>query len=323
MWRRTGMAFLAVCVVAGAAGAADRVQGNWQGEFTSGIQGTISAKIIAQGDNNYQAFVTADANGEEHKVELQGKGSENAGAFYGRTDADGTPLTVLAQAFNQEMKGQVLGLEMPVEFTMNRVELKPSTLGLAPPAGAVVIFDGNNLDKWTSVPDKWNLGNGAMTVAHPSLMTTEEYGSGTYHIEFRTPLMPNERGQGRGNSGVYMLGRYEVQVLDSFGLPPADNEAGGIYQMAVPLVNASLPPEEWQTYDITFTVAKFDASGKKIEPARLTVKHNDILIHDNVVLGGPTPGGVSDQDAPKGPLLLQNHGNSVSYRNIWYAPAAE
>jgi hypothetical protein len=194
---------------------------------------------------------------------------------------------------------------------------------MAPPADAVVLFDGTNQDKWQAAPAKWSLDNGAMTVGDPQILTTDEYGAGKYHIEFRTPLMARERGQGRGNSGVYILGRYEVQVLDSFGLPPADNEAGGIYKKATPKVNASLPPGEWQTYDITFHPAKFDESGRKTQSATITVEHNGIVIHDNVTLDSPTPGGVSEQDAEKGPLLLQNHGNPVSYRNIWYQPAAE
>ena len=137
--------------------------------------------------------------------------------------------------------------------------------------------------------------------------TIEEYGSGLYHIEFRTPFVPTKRGQDRGNSGVYLLGRYEVQVLDTFGLEPADNFCGGIYSFATPAVDAVLPPLQWQTYDITFTAPSFNETGEKLTNATIHVVHNGMVIHDAVELGSGTPGGVSDQEAPTGPLLLQDH----------------
>jgi len=134
--------------------------------------------------------------------------------------------------------------------------------------------------------------------------------------------MPKEPtgAQSRGNSGVYVQGRYEVQVLDSFAEPPADNYCGGIYKIAAPLVNACLPPGEWQTYDITFYAPRYDDSGKKIKNAQITVYHNGTLIHDKLELPHPTPGGVSETEAKTGPLYLQNHGDAVQYRNIWVEP---
>jgi len=321
MTRRAGVLALALCALAAVAGAADKpdqVQGNWEGKFTSPeYDAAISAKVIALGDNDYRMVFETEGN----TVELQGKGDGGAGVFFGRTEYEGAPLLLTAVADDGRIQGAVAGFDEPLPFELQRVEKKSPTLGAQPPQGAVVIFDGRNQDKWKAMPEKWALGDGEMHVANPSLITVDEYGSGTYHVEFKTPLMAEQRGQGRGNSGVYLLGRYEVQVLDSFGLPPADNEAGGIYKMATPRVNASLPPEEWQTYDITFTAAQFDASGKKIQDATLTADHNGIRIHDNVKLTEPTPGGVSDKDAAQGPLLLQNHGNPVAYRNIWFAPA--
>ncbi len=135
-----------------------------------------------------------------------------------------------------------------------------------------------------------------------------------------TPFMPEARGQGRGNSGCYLRYRYEVQILDSFGLPPRDNEAGGIYQKAIPTENASLPPGQWQTYDITFKAPRFAADGSKTADAEITVLHNGIKIHDQVKLDGPTPGGLDMNPKSPGGILLQDHGNPVKFRNIWVLP---
>jgi hypothetical protein len=137
------------------------------------------------------------------------------------------------------------------------------------------------------------------------------------HIEFRLPWMPKARGQGRGNSGLYVTGRYEVQMLDSFGLAGADNECGGIYKVAEPKQNLCYPPLRWQTYDVDFTAAKFDAEGKKTANAKLTVKHNGYPIHENLEIPGPTGGARSSDEKGPGPVFLQDHSNPVRYRNIW------
>ena len=143
------------------------------------------------------------------------------------------------------------------------------------------------------------------------------------HVEFLLSYMPNARGQARSNSGCYLQGRYEVQMLDSFGLSGEHNECGGIYTIAKPKVNMCYPPLSWQTYDIEYHAAKFEAAGTKQSDAWMTVKHNGVLIHDKVKLPhGTTAAPVAEGPEP-GPLHLQDHGNPVRYRNIWFLPIAD
>jgi hypothetical protein len=156
-----------------------------------------------------------------------------------------------------------------------------------------------------------------LVTAGSDAITKREFGDFQLHLEFRCPPLPGKSGQAKGNSGVYLHGRYEVQVLDSFGEPPAGNGCGGIYSIAAPLVNASRPGGEWQTYDIFFLAPRFFDNGKVKTLPRVTVLHNGIVIHNNLELHGTTPGGIDDEMVPTGPLLLQDHGDPVRYRNIW------
>jgi 3-keto-disaccharide hydrolase len=204
-------------------------------------------------------------------------------------------------------------LMMPIVVEMKKVERKSATLGAEPPKGALVLFakpgDEANWDKGKLVElsDGKFLNNG--------IKSKQSFGNFSLHVEFRLPWMPNSRGQGRANSGVYLQDRYEVQVLDSFGLKGLNNECGGIYQQFAPKINMCYPPMVWQTYDVEFTAAEFDGD-KKVKPARATVMHNGVVIHDDVELKGPTGGGQPETENP-GPIQLQNHGDPVVYRNIW------
>jgi hypothetical protein len=194
---------------------------------------------------------------------------------------------------------------------LKKVERKSPTLGAKPPAGAIVLFDGASTEDWENgriVED--NL------LAASNAQSKKIFGDHSLHIEFSTPFMPEARGQGRGNSGVYVQGRYEVQVLDSFGLEGKDNECGGIYSISEPKLNMCYPPLAWQTYDIDFQAARYDDSGKKTQNARVTVRHNGTVIHDNIEIAHGTPGRYREGPEKQG-LFLQDHGNPVVFRNIW------
>ncbi len=200
---------------------------------------------------------------------------------------------------------------------LTRISRQSPTLGFAPPEGVVVLFDGKNTDAWNP---------GRMTkdgLLMENAATKRGFQSCFVHLEFRTPYMPTARGQGRGNSGVYLQRRYEVQVLDSFGLEGRDNECGGVYKVGRPAVNMALPPLTWQTYDIFFTAARFDDTGRKTASARLTVFHNGVLIHDDIEVPKLTGGGQRSESPEPGPLYLQGHGNPVRYRNIWVVPLGD
>jgi hypothetical protein len=202
-------------------------------------------------------------------------------------------------------------------------KLSDATLGAKPPQDGIVLFDGKSLDGWVKgdgkTPASWPVEKGAMHVGkgQGSIMTTKTMGDFQLHIEFNVPLMPDAKGQARGNSGVYVQGRYEVQVLDSYGLDSKNNDCGAIYEVAAPLKNACKAPTVWQSYDIEFTAPKC-ADGKKTEPARMTVYQNGVLIQDDVKIPvDHTRAGIEDDPCKPGPILLQYHGNPVQFRNVW------
>ncbi len=192
-----------------------------------------------------------------------------------------------------------------------------------PPSDAVVLFDGKDLSRWQGANGgeaKWKLlGDGSMEVnGTGSIMTKEEFGDVQLHVEWATPAEVKGEGQGRGNSGVYLQGRYEIQVLDSYTNKTYFNgQAGAFYGHSAPLVNASRKPGEWQAYEIIFHAPRPGADGK-VEPGSFTVIHNGVLVQDHIPVQGEATTAAKFQGAtPRGPLLLQDHGNPVRYRNIW------
>jgi Domain of Unknown Function (DUF1080) len=199
---------------------------------------------------------------------------------------------------------------------------KDDTLGAKPPANAVVLFDGKSLSGWVKPdgkgPVEWPVVDGIFTVGKGNIMTEKQFGDFKLHLEFNVPYMPKEKGQARGNSGVYLQGRYELQVLDSYGLKPQDNDCGAIYKQHAPAVNACKPPLQWQTYDVSFHGPKFEGD-KAVKKARVTVVQNGLTIIDDKEIS-VSPAGVDMVESKTGPLWLQDHGNAVQFRNIWIEP---
>jgi len=272
--------------------------------------------------------------GDEHRLGVQvialGEGKFHAVGYLGGLPGDGWDGSDRHAADGERQGEKVVltseGIRSTIELgaitivgesgkeygKLPKVERTSPTLGEKSPAGAVVLFDGSAADAFERGK---RTGDGLLL---PGCTSKEKFGSCKVHIEFRLPYMPASRGQARGNSGIYLQGRYEVQMLDSFGLEGQNNECGGLYEVRAPAVNMCLPPLAWQTYDIDFTAAKYDGE-KLISPPRITVKHNGVTVQDNVELP-PDRGTRAAPVKPgpeRGPIYLQDHGNPVRYRNLW------
>jgi len=313
---------------------ADKYMGDWQGRWTldDGYDsGPLVAQVITLGNGQYRA----NFNGEfDYRwpplFTLEGKLEGSAPQFKGRAEFGHVidiESSIKAGKFTGKFKGTADdGTPIAGAFTMEKTIRLSPTLGTKPPESAVVLFAGKkkDTDNWQAARRRimgfpWLLKDGAMEVnpRKGGIITKQKFGDCKLHIEFRTPFMPEARGQRRGNSGVYLQGRYEVQILDSYGLQGMDNECGGIYKVGRPLVNMCAPPTQWQTYDITFRAPRFDTNGKKTELATLTVKHNGVLIQNGVKAKGPTTAAPDRTEKGPGGLYLQDHGNPVQFRNIW------
>ena len=199
-----------------------------------------------------------------------------------------------------------------------------------PPADAIVLFDGKDLSQWrdkkTGDDAPWKIEDGVMVSEKDDIVTTNQFGDLQLHVEFCEPTPPAGDGQGRGNSGVFLMGQYEIQVLDCYqNKTYADGATAGIYGQHPPLVNACRPPGEWQTYDIIFNVPHFGASGELLSPGYVTVFHNGLVAQNHQAIRGATnwrsPGKYTPT-GPTGPIALQFHNNSVRFRNVWVRPVA-
>ena len=199
-------------------------------------------------------------------------------------------------------------------IVLKKTQRKSPTMGKKAPKGAITLFDGSNKDEWQGgrLDEKTRLLNTDGT----DIRTRRKFNDYHMHLEFLLPYRPAARGQGRGNSGFYQIDHFEVQILDSFGLEGANNECGGIYSIKDSDVNACFPPLSWQTYDVDFTNAK-TKDGKKIKNAKITVRLNGIVIHDNFEIPRKTGGSRGEPEGTPGPMKLQGHGNPLQFRNIW------
>ena len=299
------------------AGPDFKIQGEYLGEVAraDGTKQKLGAQIIACGKGTFHsAFFPGGLPGEgwDGKAKI-----EKTPAKQGNIPVDAKTegeKTVIEQVYKAAISGETLAGETDKgeKFELKKVLRQSPTLGAPPPAGAIVLFNGTNSEEWDKkdwLDERKFLKKGCTT--------KRKFRDFTLHLELLLPFMPEDRGQGRGNSGVYLQPQYEVQVLDSFGLAGDNNECGGLYTLAAPKVNMCYPPLSWQTYDVEHEAAKFDADGKtKIKGAVVTVKHNGVVIHDNFEIKKGKGGG-KPETPEAGGIHFQDHGNPVFYKNVW------
>jgi hypothetical protein len=272
-----------------------------QGEYAGTAGGALlGAQVVALGDGQFDVYFLAGG--------LPGAGWDTKGRVKASGKTEGEKTVVDGGGWSGAIAGGTLSGKSAdgAAVALKKVERKSATLGEKPPAGAVVLFDGTSADAWQ---------NGRLvedSLLNCGVTTKKTFGDMKLHLEFRLCFKPKGRGQDRSNSGCYLAGRHEVQVLDSFGLTGEHNECGGIYSVEKPTVNMCLPPLVWQTYDIEYRLAK------GAQPARMTVWLNGVKVHENTELKKNTTAAPNNTppDQP-GPIHLQDHGNPVVYRNVW------
>jgi hypothetical protein len=326
MWfERTLVALFSLCVLgASVVAAADdkhpkaytdpsdagpdfKLQGEYTGQVEVGSgQFAVGAQLVARGEGKFYSQIYLGGlpgSGWDRQTKYDGNGQTEDGAVVfkhllgGGRLADGV-LTLLDP--DQQQVG-----------TLKHSERVSPTLGKRPPEGAIVLFDGKSADAFEG---------GRMTndgLLMPGVTSKQKFGDCTLHLEFRTPFMPTALGQARGNSGCYLQGRYEVQILDSFGLDAKDNDCGAIYTVKAPDTNMCYPPLTWQTYDIDYTAARYDSSGKKTQDAVITVRQNGEIVQNKTKIPQATRAAPIKEGPEPGPLYLQDHGNPVRFQNIW------
>ena len=289
------------------------IQGEYSGVMADRSEMAVGAQLIALGDDQFRLTLfegglpgaSGSADPPKSREEFGPAKLQNGKLLFSKGK----------RQLVYENQGIQLKQDGKPACELKRVVRKSVTLNQKPPEGAIVLFDGTNGDQF-----KLLRGEGDPMIdgeLRQGITSEDEFaGDFTLHIEFKLPFEPTKSGQGRGNSGIYMQGRYEVQMLDSFGLTGEQNECGGIYSVKKPDVNMCYPPESWQTYDIDFQSAKWDGE-TKTDNARMTVRHNGVVIHDNVEVPKTTTAAPRGESAEPGFLYLQDHGSPVRYRNIW------
>ncbi|MCH2200797.1 MAG: DUF1080 domain-containing protein [Fuerstiella sp.] len=289
------------------------------------IQGEYSGTIEVNGNEvKFGVQIIADGAGKFRSVEYSGGLPGNGWDGSDQTKVPGSAEVIdgvcLLKANNGEGRGEIKngilkllsdGKELG---KLKKVKRESPTLGAKAPKCAVVLFDGTNADNFV---EDGLLENNLLKQGATS---RQKFGSYNLHMEFLLSYSPKARGQRRSNSGCYHQGRYEVQILDSFGLEGVDHECGGIYKIASPAVNMCFPPLSWQTYDVEFHAAIYDSAGQKTKNAWITVLHNGVKIHDRQELGHATTAYTVAEGPEDGPIYLQDHSNQVRFRNIWVQP---
>lgn len=308
-----------------------------QGEYVGTVEGgdKLGCQIIALGKSKFQAVLLpgglpGDGWDGKNKSLMQGE-LESGGATFSPASGNRKYLASSPDEFSATSKypppgqknytgsvrdGVLTGkTDDGKSFELKKTTRLSPTLGAAPPQGALILFDGSSTNEWKG--GRLDKATGFLNTDGKDIVSARNFQDYTVHAEFMLPFRPDARGQGRGNSGFYMVHHYEVQILDAFGLDGKNNETGGIYTRAEPRLNMCLPPLTWQTYDIDFKNA-VQEDGKKVKNARITVRLNGVVIHDDIEIAGPT-GGSRDAklEGTPGPFILQGHGNPLQFKNIW------
>ena len=293
-----------------------KFQGEYVGEFApaGGAKVKLGAQVRALGDGNFRTMFFLGGlpgDGWDGKTIIQKAPSTDSMI---PTDAKRKGgQVVIDQVYKGTVDGRTLdgSTDRGVKFQLTRIDRKSPTLGAEPAAGALVLFDGTNADAWEHgkmTPEKL-LATGAIS--------KRKYQDFTLHVEFMISYVPHTQSiYQRPNSGVYLQERYEIQILDSFGIVMRKHDCGVLYAQVTPAINMCYPPLAWQTYDMDFTAARYDATGKKTKNGRCTVKFNGVTILDDVEILHSTPGGVPESPEARG-FYLQAHGLPVFFRNIW------
>lgn len=270
----------------------------WNGRDKSLLAGKVGAKRAnlktAMGERRYLAA--------------------NPNEFSATRDFPPTGQTAYSARIGLKGARMILMPEGADRIVLKKLRRKSPTLGMRPPNDALTLFDGTGTESF--VGGRLDEETKFLNTDGANVRTEKKFDNYRMHIEFMLPFRPLARGQGRGNSGFYQVDQYEVQILDSFGLDGYDNECGGVYQKARPLVNMCYPPLTWQTYDVEFHNAERE-NGEKIKNATMTLKHNGVIIHENLEIDGKTGGARNEPEGTPGPIQLQGHGNPLQFRNIW------